>query len=169
VGIVQRDRRRFEAVIQRIPPERLTDPILPGGWSVKDVLAHIAWGERESIGVIEARALVGSPLWEVSEEERNEAVVAESRSRSLEAVLEDYRATFDEFVAALGQLSDDELNTPDRFDRLADRIPGWLPWRVLYDPGHYEEHARTIEAALHSIRGAKRSAKSPSANQFGDG
>jgi uncharacterized protein (TIGR03083 family) len=144
---IRRDRRRFDDVLERIPAERMTDPVLPGGWSVKDVLAHIAWGERESIGVVRARALVGSPLWDVGEDERNAAVVRESRSRSLEAVVDDYRSTFDEFMAALEELSDEELNTPDRFERMPERAPGWLPWRVLYDPGHYDEHARTIEEA----------------------
>jgi uncharacterized protein (TIGR03083 family) len=151
---IRRDRCRFDDVLERIPPDRMTDPVLPGGWSVKDVLAHIAWGESESIGVVKARALVGSPLWDVSEDERNAAVVGESRSRSLEAVLDDYRTTFDAFIGALEGLSDDELNTPDRFDRMPERAPGWLPWRVLYDPGHYEDHASTIEAALPAL-GAK--------------
>ena len=153
VETIRRDRRRFDDVLERIHPERMTDPVLPGGWSVKDVLAHIAWGERESIGVINARALVGSPLWDVSEDERNAVVVHESRSRSLEDVLHDYRTTFNDFMAMIEELSDEELNAPERFDRMPERAPGWLPWRVLYDPGHYEEHARTIAEALPALDG----------------
>ena len=152
LAAVRRDRARFDAVLEQVPHDRMTDPVLPGGWSVKDVLAHIAWGERESIGVIKARALVGSPLWEVGQDSRNAAVVDESRSRPIDAVLDDYRTTFAEFVAALEELSDDELNTPERFDHLPERAPGWLPWRILYDPGHYEDHAGTLEKALPLLR-----------------
>lgn len=145
LATIRRDRELFDAVLERVPTDRLTEPILDGGWSVKDTLAHIAWGEREAIGVAQARALVGSPLWELDQDERNEKVVRESRARSLEDVLDDYRRTFDEFVSAIEGLSNEELNDPTRFAGLPERIPGWLPWRVLYDPNHYEDHARALE------------------------
>jgi hypothetical protein len=145
---INADRARFDAILARVPRERLTESCLPGGWSVKDVLAHIAWGDREGAGVAEARALVGSELWGVSEDERNAAVVEGSRSRTLEDVLGEYRAAFDAYVSAIGRLSDEDLNDPERIHGLVARIPGWRPWRVIYDPGHYDEHGRTIEAAL---------------------
>lgn len=76
---VQADRGRFDRILQSVLPEPLSEPILPGGWSGRDVLAHVAWGSaRESVWF--ARALVGSDLWDLSEDERNEAVVRESRS-----------------------------------------------------------------------------------------
>ena len=148
LATIRADRERFDRIVGRVPRERLADPILPGGWSVKDILAHIAWGDREGIGVARARALVGSDLWNVSEDERNDAVVRESRSRDLDDVLSDYRVSFDEYIAAIADLSDEELNEPDRIRDLSERIPGWRPWRVLYDPGHCAEHGETIEAAF---------------------
>lgn len=148
---IEADRARFDRTVARVPPERLADPILPGDWSVKDVLAHVAWGEREAIGVIQKRALVGSDLWDLPEDDRNAAVVEKSRSRQLDDILREYRTTFDEYVAAIGQLSDAELNDPERIRGLDDGIPGWRPWRVLYDPGHYGEHGRTIAAALRDL------------------
>lgn len=42
-------------------------------------------------------------------------------------------------------MSEEELNDPARIRGLSERIPGWRPWRVPYDPDHYEDHARTIE------------------------
>jgi hypothetical protein len=148
LAAVRADRDRFDRILGSVPRDLLTEPILPGGWSVKDVLAHIAWGDREGIGVVRARALVGSDLWNLSEDERNEAVVRESRSRGLDDVLAEYRAAFGDYMAAIAGLSYDELNEPDRFEGLAERIPGWRPWRVLYDPGHYDHHGKAIAAAL---------------------
>jgi len=78
---IRANRQRFDAIVTCVPRERLAESVLSGHWSVKDVMAHIAWGERQGIGVIEARALVGSELWDLSEDERNAAVVGESRSR----------------------------------------------------------------------------------------
>ena len=146
--VVREDRARFDATLAMVPRDRLADPLLPGGWSVKDVLAHIAWGDLEAIGVIEARALAGSELWELDEDARNEAVVRESRALDLDDVIERYHASFALYVEALGRLSDEELNEPGWIRGLAERIPGWRPWRVLYDPDHYEEHRRTIEASM---------------------
>jgi hypothetical protein len=148
LATIRADRARFDKTLGRIPRERLTDGILPGGWSVKDVLSHIAWGDREGIGVARARALVGSELWDLPEDERNEAVVLESQLRDLHEVLSEYRTSFDEYLSAIGELSDEDLNEPERIRDLSERIPGWRPWRVLYDPGHYEEHGRTIEEAF---------------------
>jgi uncharacterized protein (TIGR03083 family) len=145
---IREDRRQFDAILARVPREQLTEPLLSGGWSVKDVLAHIAWGDREAIGVVKARALVGSELWNLSQDERNAAVVRESRSRDLDQVLGEYRASFEDYLAAVSELSDEELNEAERIADLVDVIPGWPPWRVFYDPGHYTDHGQTIEAAL---------------------
>ncbi len=54
------------------------------------------------------------------------AVVRESRSRDLDE-LEAYRASYHEYVAPLGELSDEDLNEPDRFSGLSQRIPGCGP------------------------------------------
>jgi uncharacterized protein (TIGR03083 family) len=145
LGRIRADRRHFEAILARVPRDRLEAPLLPGGWSVKDVLAHISWGEREAAGVVASRALVGSPLWNVSEDERNEAVVRESRPLTLDQVRREYEEAFEGYVTAVASLSDQELNDPDHIAGLAEEIPGWPPWRVLYDPTHYDEHGRTIE------------------------
>ena len=45
-------RAEWEAALAEIPSERMTEPGLAGGWSVKDLIAHVAWSEREMIGVI---------------------------------------------------------------------------------------------------------------------
>jgi uncharacterized protein (TIGR03083 family) len=145
---IHADRARFDAILARVPRERFAEACLAGGWSVKDVLAHIAWGDREAAGVAEAGALVGSELWELSEDERNATVVEGSRSRTLDDVLGEYRAAYDAYVSAIGRLSDEDLNDPECFPGLVARIPGWRPWRVMYDPGHYDDHGRAIEAAL---------------------
>jgi hypothetical protein len=121
----------------------LVEPGLPGGWSVKDVLAHVAWGQREAVGVVRARALVGSELWRLSDDERNAVVYREHRDRPLDDVLAEAEAVYADFVAAISSLTDDELNDPDRFQGMpAD----WRPWRTLHDPDHYAHHAADVRA-----------------------
>ncbi len=146
--LIERDRTWFDALIARVPPERLDEPSLPGGWSVKNVLWHIAWGRREAIGAANARALVGSRLWDLPQDERNAIQLEQSRPLSVDQMLSDYRDSHRALIAELEGMTDDELNDPGRMVGLSGSIPGWRPWRVLYDPGHYLDHGHAIEEWL---------------------
>lgn len=148
LALIRRDRDRFDAALARVPSHRLGEPTLPGGWRVKDVLAHVAWADREYAGMARARALVGSDLWELSDDERNAVVVRESRSQTLEQVIAEYHDSFADYLSAMRELSDDDLNEPGRIESLAERLPGWAPWRVLYDPDHYRDHREAIASAF---------------------
>src|SRR5690242_19446194 len=100
-AMVRAARGEWEAVLARAPREGLTEPSLPGGWSVKDVLAHITWGEHEGIGLMRARRLVGSDLWKLHDDARNAIVVEQNRSRPLDEVLRDHEATSRQFIEEL--------------------------------------------------------------------
>ncbi len=150
---IERDRAWFDAIVARVSPGRLTEPGLSGGWSVRDVLAHIAWGSREAAGAARARALVGSDLWRLPENERNAAISEQGRARTVDEVLREYSESHRELLAEIERLNDDELNDPGQMIDLARTIPGWRPWRVLYDPGHYVDHGRAIEDWLRSTEG----------------
>lgn len=72
-------RREWEAALAGVPQDRMLEPALHGGWSVKDVIGHVAWSEQEMLGMIRQRAFVGSPLWELDLDARNAAVVKANR------------------------------------------------------------------------------------------
>lgn len=128
----------------------MDEPGLPGGWSVKDVVAHIAWGRHEAVDAARARALIGSDLWKLPQDERNAIEREQSRARSVHEVVRDYRESHVALVSEIEAMREDELNDPGRMRDLAQTIPGWRPWRVLYDPGHYADHGRAIEEWLRS-------------------
>lgn len=150
IASIERERAWFDAIVARVPPERLAEPGLPGGWSVRDVLAHIAWCARQNAGVARARALVGSDLWGLPEDERNAAVREQSRIQTVAEILREYRESHRDLLAEIEKLSDEELNDPREMADLVRMIPGRRPWRVLYDPGHYADHGRAIEDWLRS-------------------
>ena len=149
---IRADRARWEALLAEIPPGWLTEPGVTGEWSVKDVIAHISWGERENIGVVRSHAVIGSELWQLSEEERNAAVFEQNHSRALEDVLSESEQVFQEYLAGVESLSEEELNDPSDFLGIPT---GWRPWRILYDPTHYEEHGRAIQIWLAERRERK--------------
>lgn len=143
LGMMRSARAEWDGALALIPSEWMTEPGVEGEWSVKDIVAHIAWGERESAGAARARALVGSDLWGLPEDERNRAVFERYRHRALDDVLAGSSDAFAALITAIEALTEDDLNDPDRFDGMP---AGWRPWRILYDPGHYAAHLRSIRA-----------------------
>ncbi len=79
IANIQNERAAWETLIEQIDQERLTSPGVAGSWSVKDIIAHITWFEREMISLVKAHALVGSELWNLPTDERNAAIYEEIR------------------------------------------------------------------------------------------
>lgn len=145
LDMIQTARAHWEALLIGIPDAWMTEPGVAGEWSIKDIIAHIAWGERENLGVAQSHAVVGSELWRLSEDERNAAVFEQNRDRELGDVLAESRRTFRLYLDAVAALSEEDLNDTSRFAQMPE---GWRPWRILFDPGHYQEHADGICAWL---------------------
>ncbi|HEV2461645.1 MAG TPA: DinB family protein [Ktedonobacterales bacterium] len=145
LDMIQTARAHWDALLAGIPEAWMTEPGVAGEWSIKDIIAHIAWGERENLGVAQSLAVVGSELWRLSEDERNAAVFEQNRDRELGDVLAESRQTFRLYLDAVAALSEEDLNDPSQF---AEMPEGWRPWRILFDPGHYQEHADGIRTWL---------------------
>jgi uncharacterized protein (TIGR03083 family) len=138
-------RAEWDALIAQIDKARMTEPGVVGDWSVKDIIAHVTWSEREMVGMLQARALVGSDLWNQPQDDRNAAVFRQNRDRPLPDVLAEARAVGQQLTELVEGLSDDELNDASHF---ADMPLDWLPWRIIAGNtyGHYPEHAEAIRA-----------------------
>jgi uncharacterized damage-inducible protein DinB len=143
-------RERWETALARVDPARFEEPGVEPGWSAKDLVAHVAWSQREWVTNLRNRRVAGSPLWELPLHERNAAVVAESRARPLAEVLAESHAVYDELQEQLARFSDEELADPARFGWFP---PAWVPQRVRILRGfarHYDEHRAGLEAWLAS-------------------
>lgn len=72
--------------------------------------------------------LVGSELWYRSLEDRNAAIIEQSRQLSLPAVRENARRVFEWPLNAIQALCEEDLAAPTRF---RDMPVGWAPWRAI--------------------------------------
>jgi epoxyqueuosine reductase QueG len=137
----------WEELVGRCPADRFEEPGFYEGRSLRDIIMHIAWYERQMIGILEARAFEGSPLWELPTDERNEIVYRENEGRPLDDVLSEGTAVHARLVELLDGLADDELNDPRAFPGMP---PEWVPWDVIasntYE--HYDGHAEGMESWL---------------------
>jgi hypothetical protein len=136
---VRDDWAAWEAALAAMDDTALVQPGFCDDWSAKDVVAHIAWYEREMIGLIDARALAGSEAWELSLDERNEAIYQANRERTLDEVREEAAEVHARLLEALETLLDEDLNDPARF---AGMPSDWQPWEVIASDTfeHYREH-----------------------------
>jgi uncharacterized protein (TIGR03083 family) len=136
---IRTSRSKLDGIVRNINPSFMTVPRACGDWSVKDVLAHITWHEQEMYNVALNHALVGSDLWNVSLELRNQTIYEENRGRELKDVLDDYRVVFERMMEAMESLTDEDLLDASHFTGMPS---DWKPWEVIasntYE--HYDDH-----------------------------
>jgi len=140
-------RAEWEALLAQVGKERMLEPGAAGDWSVKDIIAHIMWSEREMIGVCKQHALVGSELWSLPEDERNAVTAAQQRDRHLEEVLHEEEQVYAQLLEAVQALSDEDFNDFHRFRYMPEE---WVPWQIIAGCSfrHYSDHMPSIRAWL---------------------
>ncbi|MCI0399590.1 MAG: ClbS/DfsB family four-helix bundle protein [Chloroflexi bacterium] len=138
-------REEWEALLAQVDEARWSEPGVEGDWSLKDVVAHVSWHEREMIGVLDARALAGSEWWNLPTDERNALIYEANRDRPLAEVQVEAKETYARLWAAVQTLSDEELNDPGRF---AGMFLDWAPWKLLAENTyeHYQQHVPGLRA-----------------------
>jgi hypothetical protein len=144
---LQTGRAQWEALLAKVDQTRMTETGIEGEWALKDILAHIAWYEREMVGILQTRALVGSSLWVLPNAERNAAIFDQNRNRSSSEVLSEAQRVYAELLQAAQSLAEEDLIDPSRY---RDMPADWFPWKVLADNTyeHYAAHIPAIRAWL---------------------
>lgn len=143
----RKDRAEYERLLAEVDEEQMLEPGLPGGWSVKDVIAHVNWYEQEMVVLLETRVFAGSELWELPADERNIPIHEQNKDLPLGEVLLESNRVFERLWELVSQLTDEDLMQASHFDEM----PGdWEPWQVIasntYE--HYQEHNLDIRAWL---------------------
>lgn len=140
-------RAQWDALLAEVGQERMLDPGAAGKWSVKDIIAHILWSEREMAPIIQTHILDGSELWNLPQDDRNEVVYQQNRDRPIEEILAEAQQVYAQLFEAVQTLSDEDLNDPYRFKNMPE---DWVPWRIIagcsFD--HYRDHSRSIREWL---------------------
>ncbi len=111
------ERENLLQAIQGLSEEEVTLPQMVGEWSVKDILGHIAYWEREMVRALECH-LQGEPpyCFEVGDlDEWNAKQVEVRREMPLEAIMADLTTVRERLLAALNPLTDEELGQPMTF------------------------------------------------------
>ena len=136
---IQRAREEWNALLEPIDQPNMTLPGVAGDWSLKDIIAHITWHERQMVGLIKAHALVGSDLWNLPTDERNAVIYDEVKDLPLEQVLKESDEVYAQLLEVLPSLGDDDLVNPEGFPNMP---PDWQPGNIIAQNTfeHYQQH-----------------------------
>lgn len=153
---------QLDGLLDQLNETKLIEPRVFDGWTIKDVLAHLAAWERLEIGWMEAVLRDETPLlyapgfeWDESDWRKrvdaidrfNAHILEESKGRSLDAVLAEFRTVQQRMLELMSQVPEHSLTEPGVFFWLAvetQREP-WTPIPVnSYE--HYFQHIRLIHA-----------------------
>jgi len=147
IETVRSARAELDSTIVALADEQLLEPGASGEMSVKDILAHIAWFEREMIGFLHQRALAGSDLWNLPTDERNAAIFQLNHQHSWQDIRQEAEAVFQQLLGELGNLDEAALDDPCCFH---DMPPDWSPRQLLAEntSEHYRHHLADIQAWL---------------------
>ena len=150
--MIQSDRAQLDGMLATLSTEQMRQATLEHDWSIKDVLAHIAAWERRCVGWIQAGFRGEQPdkpeagyTWE-DINKLNEKTFQENRNRSLDDVQSDYRQSYQQILAQVHALSEDEITNPQRFSWTNGRT--LVPYIAANTYEHYQEHIKQIREWL---------------------
>lgn len=151
---LQAENASWLALLDEIGEANMTQPEVAGGWSIKDIVAHITEWRRRTVRRFQAtlkRESVVTPPWPSelqNDDDINAWIYAANCNRPLADVLSDSRAVFQELLDAIDAFSDEELQDSQRFAWL-----GGEPLSGAFVFSHFhEEHESDMRAWLDRVR-----------------
>ncbi len=152
--VMRTARSDWEALLTEAGEARLTEPGVEGDWSLKDIIAHIAYYERWTADCVAAirrgEPLPHSEYQGLEMDERNARIYERNRERSLADVLCDSQNSFQRSLDAVQGLRDEDL-----YDREFLRGYGveWVVHELIegdtYE--HYQDHSASVRAWLDQV------------------
>ena len=150
---IRASRDEMEALLTQLSETQMTAAHLAGDWSVKDLLSHITYWERDTVEVLQAAARGDTPYLTGDSETdtRNAQAVEHNRDRSIGEVMADYYHTVDALIGAGEAFPDADLFDTGRF---AWREGGPL-WRLVAGESykHEREHREQLQALVAGVSG----------------
>lgn len=140
---------QFEAILAPLSQAQMTSPDVNGPWSVQDNLAHLTVWHQYLLSVLRGILTNQEPPEFMpglsSEDEINEHIYQENKNRPLAEVQADFRASYQQVLAAVQEMSEEGLNSPSPWSKSGN--PLW-PFVAGNTYGHYEEHGGIIQRWL---------------------
>jgi uncharacterized protein (TIGR03083 family) len=141
------DMARLLATVSRIP-EQQRGQVICDGWTVKEILAHIAaWDREVARGLDELLAGRCPGFVSYREDEFNAQTTQAGRGKSLADVLTEVQDAHEQLISRVERLTDDQWQQPSAY-QWSDQTPMTVASLFGYTykgQTHYAGHAAEIE------------------------
>jgi hypothetical protein len=146
----------IERMISQISEDEMTQSMVHGERSPKDILAHIAAWNWNGIDWIKSVAGGEKPLLPMEGHKLevrdsifaglNEEIHSRNQSKSLKEVIDDYNQSWATLMSLVETLKQEDLDRTIHLDWAANPFQGWtvVAWRIQ----HADTHGKHIEAWL---------------------
>ena len=135
-------RRRLDAALARVDDDRWLTPELLGGWSMKDLLAHLGWWEGWIVGIyatlLRGEAPYAQHLDQKTVDDLNAQALAKYHGQPLAEVRRQEEDAYRNLLAVVEKAPEEDLFDPHRFAWLQGQP--LAEWIVNNAYGHYDEH-----------------------------
>ncbi|HEU5345455.1 MAG TPA: DinB family protein [Ktedonobacterales bacterium] len=155
---LRHEQAQFEALLDEIGEEHMTQPTADGEWSIKDIVAHLTSWRRRTVGRFQAALRhepQPAPPWPSdlqNDDEINAWFYATDRDKPVSVVLHESREVFDRLVETLAAFPEADLHDSANFPWLAGE-----PWNGAELFGHFhDEHEADMRAWLDKVRSAEQ-------------
>jgi len=149
---VAQSRAEFEALLAQLSDEQMLQPGLPGGWTPKDALAHIAWWARRAHIVISAVVSGQEPEYSLDESDVdnvNRQTYEKNRLCLLAEVRQEEAESFRALVALVESTPENDLSEPFRFAwTKGNPLNVLVAWNTF---DHYNEHIPDLRKMLENL------------------
>lgn len=140
-------RDKWDSLIAQIPVDRLPEPVAPGGWSIKDIIAHITEYDRQLVLGLALRLQKPPQIWldDLSLDEFNARLHEQIAERDPVDILRDSQQVFRDLIGEVESHTEDYLFGSHHLEGISDDI---IPYRMLKSEsyGHYRDHIPAIQA-----------------------
>ena len=157
LAAIDKERKALEAILETLTPEQMIEPGVVGEWSVKDVLAHLV--EWEQMTLVWYRTGLRGEIPEMpapgykwhQTPQLNQMIYEKHRDRPLGEVMEQFHASHQEIMGVIGELSNEELFTEERYPWTRKNAMG--TYFVSNTSGHYLWARKEIRKGLKAKQG----------------
>lgn len=122
LGEIERERNALNEILAVLSTRQMTKGgVTRGGWSVKDILAHLVEWQRMNLdwyaaGLRGEKPAMPAPGFTLRELPRlNQMIYRKHHRRSLQSVLGDYHSYHERVIRLINSVPDDDLITLQRF------------------------------------------------------
>ena len=141
---IRSGRSQFESALAPFSDDQVLAPILHGGWSLKDLIAHLGfWEQHTALRFSALLRGVEPPDEALTQDEPNARAYAQNQHKPLAEVRLQEQTAYEQLLLLVENAAGDDLFNPQRFVWTEGKpFAEWIEGNTY---GHYEEHLADFE------------------------